>query len=129
MKVVCEELIVQAGGAITAPLRAYLTRSQAYLATKGSGGGPTAPVVDLTQQPWALPDQVRKLHDAFVGEQLEKGSQEVLGKMDTWLTDRQALSVLVPPIQVSSPHHHVHSQWQANQNAKGGRDWHRNRRK
>lgn len=100
MKVVCEELIVQAGVAITAPLRAYLTRSQAYLATKGSGG-PTAPVVDLTQQPWALPEEVRKLHNAFVEEQLEQSSQEVLEKMDTWLTDRQALSVLVPPIQVS----------------------------
>lgn len=43
---------------------------------------------------------MHKIHDVFVNEGLQQATRDILGKLETWLTDSKALSVLVPPIQV-----------------------------
>ena len=103
MKAVCEDLIAQAALSITNTLRTFLTQSSQYLATKSASS--TTPV-DLTAQPWAVPEEVKRLHDTFVAEGgeggMEGGLAEVLAKLNTWLSDKRAVAVLVPPIQVRS---------------------------
>lgn len=100
LKTVCEEFIVQAGLSITAPIRAFVTQAQSYLATPASG--PNTPVIDLTAQPWASGDQIKSLHNDFVNAVLERSAQEIMSKLDTWLSDESTLTVLIPPIQVCS---------------------------
>lgn len=103
LKAVCEDLIANSALSIAAPIRSFLSRSTSYLASK-----PTSGTLDLTAQEWATPDQVKALHNAFIAEGgeggMEGGMAEMLAKLNTWLSDKKAVAVLIPPIQVRCTH-------------------------
>lgn len=103
LKTVCEDLIAQSALSITLPLRSFLGRCAGFLSAGSAKAGSDAPVPDLPAQAWAAPAEVTRLHDAFVAEGeggLERGMVEILSKLSLWLSDRQTVGVLVPPMQV-----------------------------
>lgn len=135
LKLICEDLITHSSLYISAPIRSYLTRCQAYLSSAANTGN-----ADLTSQPWASEEEVLKLHDAFMagsvaaptlspegqgrgeggsapsvpstsnrdgGGGLEEGMREVLEKMNLYLDDEKTVNVLLPPIQAEVLEHYT----------------------
>lgn len=102
LKTVCEDLIAQSALSVTLPLRTWLGRVASFLSAPAASSGGATPAGGLSKQEWASPDEVQRLHQAFVGEGggLEAGVSEVVGKLATWLSDRATVAVLVPPMQV-----------------------------
>lgn len=96
LKVICEDFMTQSSLLVSAPIRAFLTRCQAFLTAVPAG----SPTPDLTAQAWASNEEVLKLHDAFVAEGdggMEVGLREVLEKMNLYLDEEKTVAVLVPP--------------------------------
>lgn len=105
LKLVCEDFMRQSSLLVSASIRAFLTRCQAFLSA-APGGTPTP---DLTTQEWASSEEVMKLHDAFVAEGggLEKEIRQILDKMNVFLDEEKTVAVLIPPMLAEVLEHYT----------------------
>lgn len=132
LKIICEDFMIQSSLIIASPIRAFLTRCQAFLSSNGSqagtiansgsaggaagggGGGNTGSgAPDLTTQEWASSEEVMKLHDTFLAEggeeasSMERGMREILDKLNLFLDEEKTVAVLVPPTQAEVLEHYT----------------------
>jgi hypothetical protein len=118
LKRACEDLILHCTSSATLPLREFLDKCTAYLASKSSaqptrhsaGSNPGATTAststhasgasgDLATQSFATPEKVKEVHDEF--------KSGVKGRVEEWknlvmvyLQDEETVRVLIPPAQV-----------------------------
>ncbi|GAA5903548.1 hypothetical protein JCM6882_002981 [Rhodosporidiobolus microsporus] len=113
LKTACETLISLAASSLTSPLRTFLDRCTAFLSSSPSA--PSAPTpaaagaaATLADQPWATPEEVLKLHDAFQLS-LAGEARKVVERVRMYLAptssgeegageEEKAVRVLVPPV-------------------------------
>lgn len=88
LKRACEELITQCTDAATAPLRAFIDRCTAHLASDKN----------LPAQPWATPQAVTEVHDEF-RKTAEAELSRWRSNLKLYLQDEETVRVLVPPAQ------------------------------
>lgn len=103
LKRVCEDLIRLGAEAASAPLRDFLNKCTAHLASRppASTGAVSGQASDLANQPFATPEKVKEAHDAFKAQ--AKGEfEQWCTKTRGYLMDEETVGVLVPPAQVCS---------------------------
>lgn len=103
LKEACEDLIAQATTASTAPVRAFLARAGAFLASAAAAGD-DGKRGELTAEEWATGEKVLAVH-ADARESMRAEVTAWVGKLRTYLEDDKAVDVLIPPMQVRPPSH------------------------
>ena len=89
LKRACEDLITQCTASATLPLRAFLDRCNAHLASGGK---------DLPAQEWATPAAVTAVHDEF-RQFAESELKHWRAQLMLYLQDDETVRVLVTPAQ------------------------------
>ncbi len=94
LKRVCEDLIATGVNESMAPAKAFLDRCTLYLASQTADSTSA-----LSTQPWATPEKVGEIHQAFKSACEEKVSSWI-GLLKLYLQDEATVKVLVTPLQV-----------------------------
>ncbi|BGP13514.1 Golgi transport complex subunit 3 [Rhodosporidiobolus nylandii] len=89
LKTACESFILSSSRALTAPLQSFLDRCTSHLASPAPS--------PLTEQDWASPDEVLRLHGGWQ-ERVEADVKQCAGRMRTYLREEKTVGVLVPPL-------------------------------